>query len=338
MSKATKEYNELSAQIRQGNYFPIYVLAGDEPYFIDKLTRQIEHGVLPEEERSFNQVVLYGNETDPQTVAAEAKQFPMMSEYRVVIVKEAQWMDKIEDLLSYAEQPSPTTVLVLAMKGKSLRKNSKLAKAVLKNGGYMFTSEKVRDYELPEWISTAAAAQQLKMSPAAATLMAENLGTDLSRIDNELKKMTNGLPAGTSIDEKIVSEYVGISREYNVFELQKAISKGDFRKAIQIADFFGNNERAYPIFPTLGSLWTYYQKISQIHDNPGLDDRALASKIRMNPYFLKEYRQAARTYDQKKVARALMMLNEYDLKAKGVDNQSASQGDLLKEFLFRAMH
>ncbi|PST81921.1 DNA polymerase III subunit delta [Pedobacter yulinensis] len=332
---------EIIKELKARKFRPVYLLHGEEPYYIDELTTYIEQQVLSDAEKGFNQTVLYGKDTDMATVLNAAKRYPMMSDYQVVIVKEAQelkWSDsKAEEfVLAYFEKPLASTILVLAYKYANFDKRKKIYKAIDKNG-LIFQSDPVRDYKLVPWIEGLIASKGCKIEPQASALMAEYLGTDLSKISNEVDKLLLNLGKGVTITSDHIQRNIGISKEYNVFELQKALAVRDVVKCNQIIGYFAANPKANPMVMVLANLNSYFTKILKYHY---LLNKADAPKeLGVSPYFIKDYELAARSYPGGKVFQVISLLREYDLKSKGVDSTgNTGDGDLLKELLFKIIH
>jgi DNA polymerase-3 subunit delta len=331
------EVKQIVGEIREGNIKPIYFLMGEEPYFIDKLADYIGDTVLTEEEKGFNQMVLYGKDVRIEDIVSVAKRYPMMSERQVVIVREAQHLARnIEDLTSYAEQPQHSTVLVICFKYKKLDKRKKLHKA-LRTHGLVFESNKLYENQVSDWIRNLLKGKGYLISHKASILLVEYLGTDLSRISNELDKLQGVLPEGTEIDPKTIEEYIGISKDYNNFELKKAIGEKDFRKATQIITYFSQNPRENPFVVTVTLLHNFFTQLLQFHGLLDHSTKNVASALRINPYFVSEFQTAAKNYPMKRVSTIISNLREMDLKGKGVGAHNTSQADLLKELLVKIM-
>jgi DNA polymerase-3 subunit delta len=331
------EVKQIVSEIREGNIKPIYFLMGEEPYFIDKLADYIGDTVLTEEEKGFNQMVLYGKDVRIEDIVSVAKRYPMMSERQVVIVREAQHLARnIEDLTSYAEQPQHSTVLVICFKYKKLDKRKKLHKA-LRTHGLVFESNKLYENQVSDWIRNLLKGKGYLISHKASILLVEYLGTDLSRISNELDKLQGVLPEGTEIDPKTIEEYIGISKDYNNFELKKAIGEKDFRKATQIITYFSQNPRENPFVVTVTLLHNFFTQLLQFHGLLDHSTKNVASALRINPYFVSEFQTAAKNYPMKRVSTIISNLREMDLKGKGVGAHNTSQADLLKELLVKIM-
>lgn len=331
MDEVVKIVNE----IKQGNIKPIYFLMGEEPYYIDKLTEYIENNILTEEEKGFNQMVLYGKDVSIEDVISNAKRYPMMADRQVVIVKEAQELSRtIEKLESYAENPQPTTVLVFAYKYKTLDKRKKVTK-LLEKAGVVFESKKMYDNQVGDWIKRILSGKGYSIEPKAAAMLVEFLGTDLSKINNELDKLMIILPQGSMITPKIIEDNIGISKDYNVFELRKAIGERDQLKAYKIADYFSQNPKDNPLVMTTGLVFGFFSQLLQYH---GLKDRNpsnVAKLLKINPYFVKDYDIALRNYPMKKVSAIVATLRDIDVKSKGVGSNAIPQADLLKEMLVK---
>lgn len=331
-------FEKIMTDLKAKKYAPIYFLMGDESYFIDKITNYIADKVLPESEKAFNQSVLYGKDTDIRTVITTAKRFPMMAEHQVLIVKEAQHLKRIDDLAYYAEKPLKSTILVFNYKFKTLDKRKKVYK-LLKKKAVLFESKKLYDYQIPEWIKKYLASKKIGLSPEAGRLLADSLGNDLSKITNELDKLIITIPAGQSqITPDLIEKNIGISKDFNTFELQKALVKKDVLKANRIINYFGQNQREHPMVLIISSLFFFFKKVLLFHFLPNKTDRIAASALKINPYFVKEYKQAAQKYSPRKTVEIISLLRQYDLKSKGVENASASPGELLKELIFKILH
>ena len=319
--------------IKSGNIKPIYFLMGEEPYYIDKLAEYIENNVLTEEEKGFNQMVLYGKDVSVDEVVSSARRYPMMADRQVVIVKEAQELSRtIDKFEAYAENPQPTTVLVIAYKYKTLDKRKKVTKLINKTG-VVFESKKLYENQVGDWIKRVLSGKGYTIEPKAAAMLVEFLGNDLSRISNELDKLAIIIPKGSTITPQAIEENIGISKDYNIFELRKAIGQRDQLKAYKIADYFSQNPKDNPLVMTTGLIFSFFSQLLQYH---GLKDKSMAAKVlKVNPYFLKDYDIALRNYPMKKVSAIVATLKDIDLKSKGVGGNSIPQSDLLKEMLVK---
>lgn len=331
------EVRQLVADIRNGNIKPIYFLMGAEPYYIDQISNFIEQTVLSEEEKGFNQMVLYGRETTIDDIVANAKRYPMMAERQVLIVKEAQELSRtIEKLVNYVNNPQPTTVLVVNYKYKKIDKRKALYKA-LKKVGVVHESKKLYENQVGEWIRRVLKPKDFTITPKASQMLVEFLGTDLSRINNELEKLQIILPKGSQITPEHIEENIGISKDYNNFELRKAVGSKNVLKAHQIANYFAENPRDNPMVVTVALLFNFFGQLLHYHGLQDKSSRSVASALRVNPYFVNEYIDAARNYPMKKVSAVIGTLREFDVKSKGVGANAIPQGDLLKELLVRIM-
>jgi DNA polymerase-3 subunit delta len=337
--------NDIIKDIKNRKFKPLYLLHGDEPYFIDRIGNYMEEHILSDAEKGFNQTVLYGKDTDIMAVLNAAKRYPMMAEYQVIIVKEAQDMkwgkedaDKkgINPVLSYLENPLSSTILVFCYKYGKFDKRKKAYKAIEKNG-LVFESASLYDNKIPAWIETYASEKKYRISAQAAAMLCEYLGNDLSKIANELDKLMLNIAAGQEIGLKDIQDNIGISKEYNVFELQSALIKRDVLKANQIINYFEANPKANPIVLVLGNLNNFFSKVLMYHYVRDKTPQSLARELGVNPYFIKDYEQAARSFDYYKSTQIISWLREYDLKSKGV-NSNASHGELLKELVFKVLH
>ncbi|MGK4568109.1 DNA polymerase III subunit delta [Flavobacterium sp. 3HN19-14] len=321
--------------IKNGNIKPIYFLMGEEPYYIDKLSDYIEQNILSEDEKGFNQTVLYGRDVSIEDIIGTAKRYPMMAEKQVVIVKEAQDLTKtIDKLESYAENPMPSTVLVFNYKYKTLDKRKKVTKLLDKNG-LVYESKKLYDNQIGQWISRVLQGKGYSIDPKANAMMVEFLGTDLSKIANELDKLQIVLPKGSTILPKHIEENIGFSKDFNVFELRKAIGDRNQLKAYQIAQYFANNPKENPMVVTTSLVFSFFVNLLHYH---GLKDRSpknVAAVLKVNPYFLKDYDVALRNYPMKKVSQIVAALRDIDVKSKGVGANALPNADLLKEMLVK---
>ena len=332
------EVKQLVGAIKKGDIKPIYFLMGEEAYYIDKISDFIEDNVLDEAEKGFNQMVLYGRDVSIDDIVSNAKRYPMMTEKQVVIVKEAQDLSRtIEQLAKYAENPQPTTVLVINYKYKKIDKRKALYKALNKHGSVVFESKKLYDNQVPDWIRRVLKGQGYDISPKAAQMLVEFLGTDLSKVNNELDKLKIVLPKGTQITPEHIEENIGISKDFNNFELRKAVGERNVVKAHQIAKYFADNPKDNPMVVTVSLLFSFFSQLLHLHGMHDKSPRSVASALRVNPYFVNEYLTAARNYPMKKVSAVISLLREFDVKGKGVGANAVPQGDLLKELLVRIL-
>ena len=336
------DFAPLLQAIKKKEFAPVYLLHGEESYFIDQLEAAIEANALQEHERAFNQTVVYGKDTEYLQVVDAARRFPMMAERQLVLLREAQEMTSIKQLVKYAENPSPTTVLVISHKHKKLNGNLAVTKAIKKNG-IVFEAKALYENKIPGWISNHLKSKKYSIEPAAASLLAEFLGTSLGKISNELDKLTINLAAGTQITTQIVEDQVGVSKDYNVFELQKAIGHHDVVKATRILNYFKANPKAGPLPMVLGSLYNYFSKVFRLleHQRKGTSKQEIMKDLGLRfDFFLADYQATARNFKGGRIIQVFSLLREYDLKSKGVNSNLAGKGEseLLKELVWRMMH
>jgi len=315
---------------------PVYWLEGEEPYFIDTLMQYAEHHILSEGEAGFNLTVFYGKDADWAGVINACRRYPMFAERQVVLLKEAQQMRDIEKLEAYIENPLSSTVFVVSYKEKKVDGRSKLAK-LLKQKAELFTTKKMYDSQLPEWTSGIVAAQGLTITQKALFLLVDHIGNDLSRIRNEIEKLALNLGQRKNITEDDIENYIGVSKEFNVFELQHAIGKKDLPKAIRIIQYFDANPKAGPIQMILPALYNFFSKVYMIFGAEQKDERGVAAALGINPYFIKDYMQAAGNYKYSGVERMLLLLHEYNLRSIGIGDAGTRDAGLMKELVVRAM-
>jgi len=331
------EINAIVSDIKKGTLKPIYFLMGDEPYYIDKISDYIEENVLDETEKGFNQQVMYGRDVTIEDIVGAAKRYPMMAEKQVLIVKEAQDLSRsIEKLVSYAENPQPTTVLVLNYKYKKLDKRKKLHKAVAKTG-LVYESKKLYDNQVSDWIRRVLSGKKYQIDPKAALMLVEFLGTDLSKIANELDKLMLVLPKETIITDAHIEENIGISKDFNNFELKKAIGEKNVLKANRIINYFVENPKKNPTVMTISLLNGFFTKLLLFHGLKDKSKNSVAKALGVSTYFVDEYFLAARNFPMRKVAQVIAALRDADVKSKGV-GANQTQEDILKELLFKILH
>lgn len=321
--------------IKSGNIKPIYFLMGEEPYYIDKLSDYIEEKILTEEEKGFNQTVLYGRDVSIEDIISTAKRYPMMAERQVVIVKEAQDLIRtIDKLESYAENPMPSTVLVFCYKYKTLDKRKKLTKLLAKNG-VVYESKKLYENQVGDWIKRVLSGKKYLIEPKANAMLVEFLGTDLSKINNELEKLQIILPVGSTISPKHIEENIGFSKDFNVFELRKALGERNQLKAYTIAENFAQNPKDNPMVVTTSLVFGFFIQLLKYHGLKDKNPKNVAAVLGVNPFFLKEYDVALKNYPMKKVSQIVGALRDIDVKSKGVGANALSQSDLLREMLYK---
>jgi len=331
-------YEDTISDLKKRIFKPVYFLAGDEPYYIDLITDYIADKVLNDDEKAFNQVIIYGEDATVHSITDTARRFPMMASHQVVIVKEAQSLKKIEDLQIYAEKPLPSTILVLNYKYKTLDKRTKFCR-LLDTKGVYFESMRLKDYQVPPWIERYLMTKGIRINPDASAMLTEFLGTDLHKIVNELDKLLITLPEGKPvITTSLIEKNIGISKEYNNFELQKAIGEKNIIKANMIVQYFANNPKDNPITLTIASIFSLFTKILTFHCLPDKSNNNVASVLKIHPFFVKDYETSATKYNVSKTVQVISLLRTYDMKSKGFGDVSTEPGDLLKELVYRIMH
>ncbi|MBR5105837.1 MAG: DNA polymerase III subunit delta [Alistipes sp.] len=341
------EFHKLMNDIKGRKFAPIYLLQGEELYFIDALCNALTENIMDESMRAFNQIVIYGNDTDGGTVASYCRQLPMMGEYEAIIVKEAQQLDKIEQLHGYTASPQPSTILVLCHKGKAMDRRTPLYKSIKANG-VVFDSISPRDYEAEKWISGFAATKGLKLDSVSGKILVAHLGVDISKISNELEKMIVSLPKErNTITPEDIENHIGISRQFNNYELSNAVLDRQMEKALTIAQHMGENPKAYPLLLTVKVLYDSFRQLftynymcwdARRRGVAAPDQSEMCRAMRLNsPYFLKDIARRAPLWPNAKVFKILGLCAEYDAKSKGIDDGGASNGELLREFILKIM-
>ncbi len=336
---------QVYGELKQKRYAPLYFLQGDEPYYIDLLAGYIEKHAIAESEKGFNQIIVYGKEADMSTIAGHARRYPMMAERQVVIVKEAQELPDLNTtgqqlLEAYARNPTPSTILVFCHKYKTLDARKSLGRT-LQKFAVLVECKKLYDNQVPDWISNYVRKRGFAIQEMAVQLLADYIGNNLQRLSNEIEKILINFKKGETnqaIDANTVQKYVGISKEYNVFELQKALAAKDVVKANRIVHYFEANLKANPIIPTIALLFTFFSKLLLVHHTTDKTERGLATLLKINPFFVKEYRTAAVHYPLPKVIQNIQALRLADQHAKGIDNTGGSDAQILKELVFRLLH
>jgi DNA polymerase III subunit delta len=325
---------KIIAEWKKNVFKPVYWLEGEEEYFIDKAINYAEHHILSENEASFNLSIFYGRDASWADVINACRRYPMFAERQVVLLKEAQQMRDIEKLEAYVENPLPSTVFVVSYKNKKVDGRTKFAR-VLKEKGVLISTKKIYDNQLPEWIKELVESKGLAISAKGLALLADHIGNDLTRIENEVEKILVNLGKRKTITEEDIEEFVGVSKEFNVFELQSALAKKDLSKAIRIIQYFEANPKAAPIHFILPSLYGFFSKVFMVFGTNTTDEKAIATAIGVNPFFSKDYVQAAKVYNYKEVENALLLLHSYNLKSLGVNSAGTEETSLLKEMVFK---
>ena len=329
------KFETLMAQLEQGKYSPVFLLHGPEGYYIDLITAFIEEHALQESEKVFNQIILYGKEVNSKTVIDHASQYPMMAQRRVVILKEAQSMRDLAKLEPYVRNPSPTTVLVIAHPHKKLDGRSALSKTLNKTA-VVFESQEVKEYKMGEWVETYLKKEGVSIDAGAVEVLVDFLGNDLAKVANELKKLILSMGENKKVSREIVYDNIGVSKEYNVFELQTALAMRDSAKVYKIVENFMANSKSAPFVVVNATLFSYYSKLLLIKSMEGKSDRAIASAVGINPYFLKEYKAACRNTSVAELLGIIDTLREYDMRSKGINRTSAlKEPELLREMIYK---
>ena len=332
---------EIVADVRRGVFKPVYLLMGDEPYYVDMVCDEILEHCIDESERDFNQTVCYGADVNAEAVITAARRYPMFADRQLVVVKEAQMMKTLEELAVYCQKPLESTVLVIAMHGASADKRKSLYKTVAKVG-VVVESQALRDYEVPRWIPIYYQSKGLQITPDAAALLAEHAGTDLSKISIETDKMLKNLPEGTTqVTASDIEKNVGISRQFSIFELTKELSLKNPAKALRIASYIGSSAKfAMPM--AVSALYTHFYRILKygalLMQNPRPANDAKAKVLGVNPYFFAEYDTAVRNYPVKKCMAVIALLKEYDYKGKGGDVGEATPAELMVELTAKILN
>lgn len=330
-------YDAIIKEVKKGNVQPVYFLHGDEPFFLDELVVFFECNILSEEEKAFNLIMLYGKDIDHKYIVDEARQYPLMASRRLVIVKEAQDLKTFNELQSYIEKPNPSTVLVLCYKHKKLDKRSKISK-LLESKSVVFESKKIYDNQTAGWIKAFIHDKGYKISEVAAETLAAYIGPDLSRLSNEIDKILINQEAGKEIQVEEIKEQVGISKDFDVFELQRALGERNFGKANLIFRYFMQNPNANPSVLVLSSIYNYFNKVFVVQSHAGMSDQDLAKLTGVSPFFLKEYRMAARKYSNSALQNIFMILKQADQLSKGIGARNVNDAAIYKELLIGCMY
>lgn len=326
------KYEELVTQLKSRQFAPVYLLMGEEPFYIDRICRFFENRVIDEENRDFNQVVLYGKDTSAAEIVANAKEFPFGSPYKLVVVKEAKDLKDIDLLKSYVENPVATSILVICYKYGKLKATQYKP---YEKKGVVFESVGVKDWNLPDWVLKTAAGFQFKLDPQTANLLAEHIGNDLSRIFNEFEKLKVILPPGSAITADVVEKYIGISKEYNIFELQDALGSRNIPKTYKIVTNFTQHLKENPNIKTILMLYNFYHKMLMYHLAPDKSNEALRTIYgNLPPSIMSRNVRYAQSHTIPQLCNIISILHEYDVKSKGVDSNS-EEGELLKEMIFK---
>ena len=335
---AATSYEEIISDLKKRIFKPVYFLSGEEPYYIDLIINYIEEKVLPESDKAFNQIIVYGDDTNIAAIIDTARRFPMMSSHQVVIVKEAQALKKIDDLILYIEKPLSSTILVFSYKYKTLDKRTKLYKALESKGAYL-ESARLRDHQIPPWIERYLMIRGIKIDPSGSAMLTEYLGTDLHKIVNELDKLIITIPEGKPlITTSLIEKNIGISKDYNNFELQKAVGEKNILKANMIVNYFANNSKDNPLTLTISSLFMHFSRLLTYHYLTDKSKNNVAAVLKINPFFVKDYESSAAKYTASKTVQIISLLRLFDMKSKGYFDPGTEPGDLLKELVYKILH
>lgn len=334
------EAKNIISELKKKNYSPVYFIYGTESLYIDEITEYIENNVLTESEKSFNQTVLYGRDIDANTILSTCTRLPMMAKYQVVIVKEAQELKGLENLEKYFKNPLESTILVFAYKHKKVDKRKSIFKLILKNKNFtVLESNTIKDYEIVKWITSYVKSKKINISPKGIELLAEFLGTDLSKITHEIDKLILVKGKNANITEQDIEENIGISKEYNIFELNNALGKRDSLKSIKIVNYFISNPKNLFLPMALGTIYSFFTKLLLTKYAGNIDGRALGSVLKIHPFIAKDYKVYAANYSMPKIKNTFDLLRNYDLKSKGMGMSGATpQAEILKEIVVKILN
>lgn len=327
---------KIIGDLKKNIYKPVYWLEGEENFFIDKIVNFAEHEILNESEAGFNLTIFYGKDADWTSVVNACRRYPMFSEKQVVLIKEAQEMKGIEKLEAYIEKPLLSTILVVAYKNKKVDGRTKMAK-IIKDKGVLLTTKKLYENELPDWTQQLVRSKGFTIAGKALFLLIDHIGNDLSRLNNEIDKLALNMGDRKSITEDDIEAYVGVSKEFNVFELQHAVASRDLYKAIRIVQYFEANPKAAPLPLIFPSLYNFFSKVLMVYSVPAKDEKSLAAAIGVHAFFAKDYLQAAKVYRQQHVENIILLLHEYNLKSIGINDSGTEDALLLKEMIVKMM-
>lgn len=338
MAKTTLSFEQINRDIQHGKYASVYLLMGEEPYYIDQLSDLIQYNVLDDNQREFDLTVLYGKDTDITTVINASKRFPMLSPYQIVILKEAQNIKELDELQFYLSNISPQTILVICYKYGTVDGRKKWV-AELRQKGLIFESPKLRDYEMPAWITKYSKSKDLQIEDKAVVMLTEFLGTDLSKVANEIDKLRITMPRGSNrITPDLIEKNIGISKDYNVFELQDALINRDIVKANRIVMYFADNKRANPIQMVLAQLFNFFSNLMLFHYLPEKTADAAAAEFKIHPFIARNFVKAAQTYTAWKTIYILGYIRETDARSKGINSSGIEDKELYKELIFKILH
>ena len=334
------DIEKILENIKNKIYHPVYFLSGEEPYFIDKISKTIEKTVLSDAEKEFNQAIVYGRDVDMIQITSLAREYPVLGNYRVVIVREAQGLkdiEKDERFKTYLKNPVKSTILVFDYKYSKIDGRTELSK-LLDKTAVNFQSKKLYDNQIPDWIGKQIELLGFRMGQRTRVILAENLGNDLSKIENEISKLVINLRKNSEITPEDIEKNIGISKDYNIFELQNALGRKDIFKANEIIKNFGSNPKDNPAIKVISMLFSYFRKIFLFHFLTDKTDNNVAAQLGIKPFFVKDFRQAAANYNTFKVRQIIAIFREYDQKAKGVESGAMEDSEILKEMIFKILH
>lgn len=338
-----KEATEILKQLKQGNFQPVYFLQGEESFYIDLISDFVEEKAIPEADKGFNQVVLYGKETDMSSIVLQAKRFPMMAEKQVVIVKEAQEIKDIgkesgqQALINYIANPLTSTILVFAHKNKTLDGRKALGKNLAKKA-VLLNSKKLYDNQISPWITDYVGSKGHKINVKASKLIADSIGTSLSKLSNELDKLFINLKKGEEINENHVEKNIGVSKDYNVFELNNALMMKDVTKANKIINYFGKNPKSGPFVLVVSNVYNTFSKLLVLHQTKDKSDDNLARVLKVHRFFVRDYKTALSRYPLMSCVKIISFLREADAKSKGIGGGNTTEHNLSKELIFKILH
>ena len=338
MAKQEFTYEQILTDLRKKNYSPVYFLMGEESYYIDYISDFIQRNVLAETEKEFDQTILYGKDVDIVTVINAAKRYPMMASHQVLIIKEAQLIKEWDNLIHYLSNPLKSTILVFCYKYGTPDKRKKWVQEISKVG-VVYESVKLRDYEIGAWITKYCKSKNVNIDDKAVAMLSEFLGTDLSKLVNELEKLVLTKTVDIQrITPELVEKNIGISKDFNVFELQAALINKDVLKANRIIRYFSENKKSNPLVLVLAQLFKFFSDLMLYHYLPDKNQSAVASELKINPYFVKDYQKAAQSFGAWKTMNIISFIRETDARYKGIDNPSTDEADLMKELIFKILH
>lgn len=338
MAKQGISYDQIISDLRRQSFAPIYLLMGEEAYYIDQISDFIQNNILDEGQQEFDLTVFYGKDTEMTTIINAAKRYPMMSPYQIVIVKEAQLIKDWEPLQYYVSNPSKSTILVFGYKYGTPDKRKKWILDISKNG-VVFESQKLRDYEMSAWINHYAKSKNVTVDEKAMVMLTEFLGTDLSKMANELDKLLLTKPVNTNrITPEHVEKNIGISKDFNIFELQAALINKDVLKANRIIRYFADNKKNNPMIVVLAQLFGFFSSLMMYHYLPDKSQSVVASELKINPYFVKDYEKASKSFGAWKTMNIISWIRETDARGKGIESNNIDEADLMKELIYKILH